>query len=97
MIATIISVIGSSAFASFITWLISRKQTEAQVQKVKAETEKLNLENLQEIVDFYKSTTADLTKEVRLLRLEIATLRRENIQLKSDINKLEKALGKIPA
>lgn len=93
MVQLIIAVLGSSAFTAAITWLIGRSKARAEVLKIKAETEQIKLDNIENLIAIYKETSEDLRKEVHTLRLEVSELRKENFNLKSEIKKLEKTLA----
>lgn len=81
----ILTVVGSSAAASFITYLATRKKTTA-------ETNSIELSSVQSVINLWKGLVDTLTKEVKQLTDEVAKLRAENYQLRQDMKHLEKVL-----
>lgn len=61
-------------------------------KKTKKETLQLEIENIQKVVNLWESMVGKLTIEVQLLSGEVASLRKENSDLKMEIRKLEKLL-----
>lgn len=77
---------------AIIAYLLGRRKT-------KAELEKLEIENLHSVVNFYKETFRDLearlkhvSDECKSLYEEITLLRKENVSLKEEIHALNEKL-----
>lgn len=72
----------SSVLTALITYLLTRRKTDAEVLKLRAEAEKQEIGNTAAFVEFYKKTAEDLMTEVHRLREEVSVLRAEIKQLK---------------
>jgi predicted RNase H-like nuclease (RuvC/YqgF family) len=106
MKAEIITAIIGAAVA-FITYLLGKKKSVAEVAKIEAEahmieveTEAKQSEQWQLLYDEMRRKVDELSVEVEkfreengLLRIEVLELRRENKELKGHISRLEKRLN----
>jgi peptidoglycan hydrolase CwlO-like protein len=93
-ILSILAVPVSALITYILGHMAGRKKTEAEVDKIE-------LDNMQEIVAFYKRTFDDLKLELgnvsekcKNLSAEIEKLRFENVTLKRDIHNLNEQLKK---
>jgi regulator of replication initiation timing len=92
MFTTIITLLSSSAITAVITWLIGKHKTEAEIERIKAETDTIQLKNLKEVVDIYKKISDDLKVELQELKTEMTSLKIENHTLRVEIQKLQKTM-----
>lgn len=106
MKAEIITAIIGAAVA-FITYLLGKKKSVAEVAKIEAEANMIEVETeakqskqWHELYDEMKSKVDELSREVEkfrkensLLMIEVSELRQENIELKGHITRLEKRLN----
>lgn len=80
-----IMVIAGPVFSAGITWLIARKKNDAETRKTNAETEHLDLENIEKHYELYRKLLDDFSTQVTQLRLEISELHDQNAQLKKQV------------
>lgn len=77
----------AGAISSIVTWLLSRK-------KYNSEVDQSNINNMKESLDFYKTLSDDykqrLASEIDSHNQEVAELKRENAELKKEIREQEK-------
>ena len=84
----------AGTLSSVVTWLLSRK-------KYNSEVDQSNIKNMQETLEFYKTLSADYkvrleeeiqghNAEVAELKRESAELRQENLELKKELREQEK-------
>lgn len=85
----------TSVVAALIGWLAARDKNKADIAKVQAEAEQIELSNVEKAIEIWRSVASDLRKEVTDLKSEITSLRMENKHLKQEIQKLEKAIQSI--
>ena len=84
-------------FFGFLAFLIGKIQGR---KKNYAELKKVEIDNLESVVDFYKQTFDELKGQLKVVSLrcqelseEITTLRKENISLKNEIHLLNQRLN----
>lgn len=101
----ITAILGVSA--AFITYLLGKKKSVAEIAKMEAEAHMIEVETeakqskqWQELYDEMKSKVEELSREVEkfrnensLLMIEVSELRQENIELKGHITRLENRLN----
>lgn len=94
---TIVSILSSSAITAILASLISRNRYKAEIEKIKAETDTIYLENVKEAIQIWKSTADQLKVEVANLNKQVIELRTENKNLKEDLrkefNKLDRSIN----
>nr|DAH00726.1 MAG TPA: hypothetical protein [Crassvirales sp.] len=76
-------VLGSNLVNSIVTWILSRRKNEAEVNKTNAEVDSTQLDNLTKQLDFYKKLVTDYKHQLEEYiqiseenRLELLRLRR---------------------
>lgn len=85
----------STVVSALIGYLKAREKNRAEIAKVQAEVDQIELGNVEKAIEIWRSVASDLRKEVSELKAEITNLRKENEHLKQEIQKLEKAIQKI--
>lgn len=87
-------------FAALLTYVSMRKKSNAEVRKIDAEANALEIINLDKVLTIWKGLSADLSvevnnlrKEVLMLRLEIITFKKENSGLKDELEKLQEIIN----
>lgn len=75
-----------SGIITYVLGLLAGKRKERASQAA------LELNNYQQVVDFYKNTFEDLNKEIKQLHTEIAQLREENKSLRAEVHALNEKL-----
>lgn len=71
-----------------VGWMIGKKKNDAQARKIDAETDMLEIKNVQKVIEFWQETAKDLTAEVTKLRNEVLAFAEENKELKEEIAQL---------
>lgn len=84
----VIPTIITSIVTSIVTWLFARKRNNA-------ETDTVELDNVQKAVAIWRESATDLKEECTKLREEIAKLREENYNLKITLNDLQSQMHEI--
>ncbi len=99
MFATLFAPLLLAATAALLTWLVQRNKTRAEIEKIRAETMHIHLENLekasaiwQEIADGLRNEVEKLTLECRELKTQVIELKSENNHLRQEVVKLEKTI-----
>lgn len=87
IIVTAICGIVTTAIASLVTWLLSKK-------KYNSEVDSNNIQNMKESLEFYIKLSDDynqrLTNEIKAHNEEVKALYKENSELKKEIKEQEK-------
>ena len=87
IIVTAICGIVTTAVASFVTWLLSKR-------KYNSEVDSNNIQNMKESLEFYIKLSDDynkrLTNEIKAHNEEVKALYKENSELKKEIKEQEK-------
>ena len=91
-VETALLAIFSSFISALIAWFTTKNKNEAEIQRVRAEADKIELDNVEKAITIWRRMAQDFVPEIELLRKEIAGLRKENVELKSQIMKLENTL-----
>lgn len=76
----------------WVMFLFKRKKLSAEINKLKAEKNKLDLENVGEVIALWQSIATDLTAEVKSLKNEMSELKQENASLKKELHALNTRL-----
>jgi predicted nucleic acid-binding Zn-ribbon protein len=84
-----------STATTAIGYFLARGKNKAEVAKVHAEAEGIELKNVERAIEIWRTLAKDLHREVAELKTEIIFLRKENEELKKELIKLEKAIQKI--
>lgn len=96
-----------AVFVAFMTYLLGKKKSLAEIAKIEAEAHMIEVETeakqskqWQELYDEMKSKVEELSREVErfrnennLLMIEVSELRHENVELKGHIIRLENRLN----
>lgn len=77
---------------SMITYLVARKKNDAELRKIEAETDNTELEAVDKAVKIWRELAAELSRQLKEVKEEIESLRRENILLKADLKKLKRSI-----
>lgn len=92
-ITAVIETIGG-ACAFFLGHIFGRKKSDAETEKIAAETERLRIANLNDTIKIYRQVHLELSDQLQILSkkcealsLEIQELRGENALLKIELHK----------
>lgn len=81
-------VLGSNLVNSIVTWVLSRRKNNAEVNKTNAEVDSTQLDNLVKQLDFYKKLVTDYRHQLE----EYIQISEEN---RLELIRLKKVVGKI--
>jgi predicted nucleic acid-binding Zn-ribbon protein len=75
-----------------LTWILSRTKSKTEIAKMKEETAAVYLANVEDAVALWKGIAKDLEQQVINLTTEVKMLRKENAELRTAYEKLEKLI-----
>lgn len=82
----------SSLITGLIGWMLSNQKSNAEIKKLKVDTNSIELKNLSEMISLYKGISDDLRKEVENVKTQVVFLKNENHMLRREMMQLQKAL-----
>ena len=77
---------------ALITFILTRRKSNAEIKKIEAETEGQEIDNAESLIALWKQLVGELRQEVKDLTAEVVGLRTENLLLKAEMKKLEKII-----
>lgn len=95
MIPSIIGV----CITTLLAYLVGRKKgkaditkTEAETDRIEVDTDRIFIKNLTTAINIYKNISADVQKDMIILRSELEKMRKENNELKTQMEALQTEL-----
>jgi hypothetical protein len=84
---------------AILSWALGRRKSKAEIKKLNAETERLELGNVEAVINLWKEMAHDLGLKVTELMVkcdeltdELELVRKENALLKMQLSRFEKKL-----
>lgn len=62
--------VGTTIITAVITWLVSRQKSKAEINKLMAETDTIQIRNVEAVVNFWKEQAEEFKKELKELKIE---------------------------
>ncbi len=87
-----IAAIISPVLSALLAWVITRRKSTAEVRKIEAEAQEVEIGNVESVVKIWQKIAEDLGLQVSKLTAEVSSLRKENYSLKIEMQRLEKII-----